>query len=195
MMSDVFGSRLAKRDRRALQFAAVGVAVYLLMQYFALPAWDSLRAVRSELPLKEQSLAKYRRVVDLAGAQARDSQTLSEQLRQAEGGLLQAPTASLASAELEKWLSDTAKAQEIEVRSSDFQKVVPDSDGYTQIPVGLQFQCRIEQLVNFLSAIQSSERVLSISRLIVQPAGGNQKQLSVAMTVGGWAKSLETERK
>lgn len=185
----MMGVNLTSRDRRALQIAATAGALFVLLQFAVLPGWDSLQAVRAELPVKVETLAKYRRAVDSAGAQSLDAQRLGERLQQAESGLLQAATPPLAAAALEEWLKQTALAQSIEIRSSEFLKAQPGEEGYTQVPVGLQFQCRVEQLANFLSALESSGKVLSVDRLTVQGAGGNQKMLTVAMRVGGWMKS------
>jgi Tfp pilus assembly protein PilO len=180
--------KLSEKDSRALKLAATAVALFLLLQFLVLPAWDDMQAARQEIPLKEQTLAKYRRVIALAGTQEQQADQMGQRLREAETGLLQAPTDALAAAELEKLLKEKAEAQGIQLRSSDFQKSVPGQDGYRQIPIGLQFQSRVEQFVNFLAVLQASDRVLSIPRLNVQPAGGNLKELQVTMTVGGWMK-------
>ena len=181
--------KLTGKDGRAIKIAAAAIAVFALLQYLALPAWDSARDARQDIAVQEQILAKYRQAIASAGPRAKEAEGMAERLRRAEARLLQADTDALASAELEKLIKGMAAGNGIELKSSEFNRVVEGQDGYKEIPVGIGFQCRVDQLVNFLSALQTSERLLSVKKLAVQPAGGAKKEVLVSMTVGGWIKS------
>ena len=56
---------------------------------------------------------------------------------------------------------------------------------YLQVAVGMQFQCRIEQLVGLLQSAAASPKYLTVLRLMMQPAGGNEKLVGVTMQVAG----------
>ena len=59
------------------------------------------------------------------------------------------------------------------------------------MPLGLQFQCRLDQLVNFLAEVRTGPIILAVPRLILQSGGGPDKQLSVSVTLAGVIRSPE----
>ena len=59
----------------------------------------------------------------------------------------------------------------------------------------VQFQSRVDQLVNFLSALQAGERLLSVQKISVQPAGGKQKRVTVTVTVSGWMSNVDSGKR
>lgn len=180
---------LGERDKRALKFAGAAVGLFLLLQLLVLPVWDRAQEVSAQLPQKRQLLAKYRRLVEQSGTWTAESARLDEELQRAEAGLLQAPTDALAAAELEGLIKAAATAQQIDLGTSEFQKVDKGKGDYYEIPIMVQFQSRVDQLVNFLSAIQSSERLLRVQKLSVQPGGGKQKRVTATVTIGGWMRN------
>ena len=181
--------KLTGKDGRAIKIAAAAIAAFALLQYLVLPAWDRARDARQDIAIQEQTLAKYRQAITAAGPRAKEAENMAERLRQAESRLLQADTDALASAELEKLVKGMAAGNGIELKSSEFNRVVDGQDGYKEIPVGIGFQCRVDQLVNFLSALQTSDRLLGVKKLAIQPTGGAKKEVLVSMTVGGWVNS------
>jgi Tfp pilus assembly protein PilO len=180
---------LGTRDKRALRIMAMVAAGFVILQFGVLPMWDGAQEVRTQLPQKEQTVAKYRRLVAQSGERTAELARLDEELKKAETELLQSSTDALAAAELERLVQGLAGAQQIELNSADFQKVDKAQGAYYAIPVAVQFQSRVDQLVNFLAAIQSAERLLSVQKLSVQPAGGKQKRVMVTMTLSGWMRS------
>ena len=184
--------QINKRDRRALQVGAIAVALWLILRFAVLPVWDRWQQARTDLPLQETALIKYRQALAAAGAEKTTAETLEKRLREVESELLASATPALASAELQDWVRQTAANHAIEVRSSEFLAVRPQSNGYVQVPLGLQFQCRLDQLVNFLSAMHSGPKILAVPRLAIQSSGGVEKLLSVNMTIAGVAHAATT---
>jgi hypothetical protein len=76
-------------------------------------------------------------------------------------------------------------AQAIDIRASEFLALRPQAQGYSQVPLGLQFQCRLDQLVNVLTQIRTGPKLIAIPRLMIQPTGGPEKMLNVQMTLAG----------
>jgi len=176
---------MGKRDRRALLAGAAALVVWVLLRFAVLPAWDGWQQVRSELPLREIALVKYRQAIASAGLQQKTAAALGQRLRQAESGLLQSSTPALASAELQEWSRQATANHSIEIRSSEFLPVRPQAQGYTQVALGLQFQCRLDQLADFLNELRSDPKILAVPRLQVQSTGGPDKLVSVSLTVAG----------
>jgi hypothetical protein len=180
---------LAERDRKALQWGGAAVVGFLLLRFAIFPAWDHLSAGSQDLVLRETALAKYRQAVQAASLHEQATQSLESQRRAAEQGLLQSETAALASAELQEWVKQLTVSRGIEVRSSDFLKVQPAEHGYAQVPLGLQFECRLDQLVSLLAELQGGQKILTLPRLVIQSVQGEGKLLNVTMTVAGWMRS------
>jgi hypothetical protein len=187
-------NKLTGRDGRAIKVAAAAIAAFLLLRYLVLPIWDRAQDARVDIGMQEQTLGKFRRAVATAGPRAKEAEDMVTRLRQAESRLLEADSDALASAELEKLVKEMATTNGIDLKASEFNKAIDGKDGYKEIPVGIGFQCRLDQLVNFLSSVQASDRLLSVSKLAIQPAGGPKKEVVVSMTIGGWLKSAGAGR-
>jgi Type II secretion system (T2SS), protein M subtype b len=176
---------IRNRDRRALLGGAAALLVWVALAYAVLPVWDRWQQQRSELPMQETALIKYRQAVAAAGTERKSDDALASRLHQAETGLLNSATPALASAELLDWARQAAASYAIEVRSSEFLQTRPQADGYELIPLGLEFQCHVDQLADFLAAARSGQKTLSIPRLQIQSTGGADKLVTVSMTLSG----------
>ena len=139
-------------------------------------------------------LAKYREVVRTAGLRGAEATSAETKLREAEGGLLTSKTAPLASAELLEAVRQLASQQSIDVRSNTFLPPRPLGADYAQVPVDLQFQCRLEQLLELLNALGAAPKSLGVSKLMIISLGGKEKQLSVNLQVTGVMRA-ETVKK
>lgn len=176
---------IRERDKKALQVAAAAVVLFAVLRWGLLPAWDRWQAQRADLEVRSTTLAKYRAAVEAIGARNAEVMALEARLREAEGGLLSSRTPALASAEMQDLVKQLTTAYSIEVRSSEFLPTKPLGAGYLQVPLGLQFLCRLDQLVNFLKAAEQSPKYLAISKLFIQNPGSKEKWISVSMTVAG----------
>ena len=165
------------------------MALFLALRFGVLPLWDRWQQERADLPLRETTLLKYRQAVETASSQSEAAQTLETRLREAEAGLLENTNPSLAAAELQGLVKQITTSQAIEVRSSDFLPVKALNESYAQVPLGLQFQCRLDQLVNFLAELQASPKFLTVPRLLIQTMGGKEKVVNVNLTVVGLMRS------
>ena len=173
------------RDKRALIAAGIAVALFVIFQFGVFPAWDRMQGSRMNLEVQERTLAKYREAAASLEWRNQQAAALETQLREAEGGLLESGTAALASAEMQGLVRNLAAAQSIEVRSSDFLPVRPLGENYAQVPVGLQFQCRLDQLAGFLQSVGESTRSLSVSRLLLQAANPKEGTVGVNLILTG----------
>ena len=176
---------MGERDKRALIVAAAAVAVFVIFRFGIFPAWDAWQQQRVNLETQAATLAKYRAAVAASGARNAAVTALEERLREAERGLLNSRTAALAAAEMQEVVKQLTTAQSIEIRSSDFLPTRPLGAGYLEVPLGLQFQCRLDQLVSFLNAAEQSPKYLVVSKLSVQSTGTQEKWITVSMTVAG----------
>ena len=176
---------ISKRDRRALQWGGLALALWLALRFALLPAWDQWQQARAELPMRETTLIKYRQALTAMDADQKTAEAMQARLRQAESGLLQNTSPALAAAEFQDWIRQTMGGHQIDLRSSSFLAVRPQPSGYTEVPLGLQFQCRMDQLAELLADLQSGPKIVSVPRMQIQSTGGAEKLLSVSLTVAG----------
>ena len=184
---------IRKRDRRALQVGGLALAVWVILRFALLPAWDRWQQERAELPLRETALMKYRQALASVSMDEHTAESLQNRLRETESGLLQNTSSALAAAEFQDWIRQTTANHGIELRSSQFLALRPQADGYAQVPLGLQFQCRLDQFVNFLTDLRSGPKIVAIPRLQIQSNGGPEKLIIVSLTVAGVMRSPESQ--
>ena len=176
---------IAKRDRRALQAGGAALALWVLLRFAILPAWDQLQQARAELPARENALIKYRQAIAQMDTAKKSAEGLEARLRESQAGLLESSSAALASAEIQEWIKQVSSNHGIELRSSDFLALRPQANGYAELPIGVQFECRLDQFVDFLAELRSGPKIVAIPRLHVQSRDGPAKLLSVSMTLAG----------
>lgn len=177
--------RISHKDKVALTVAGFAVALFAIFQFAVFPVWDLLQESRSNLPIQEQRLQKYREVARTAGLRAAEVSSEAAKLRQAEGGLLNSNTAAFASGELQGLVKQLASNASIDVRSNEFLPLKKLSDDYTEVPIGLQFQCRLDQLVNLLKDISGSPQYLVVPKLMIQSGVSKEKLITVNMQIAG----------
>ena len=181
------------RDQRALLIAGIAAALFLLLEFGALPVWDRWQAERANLPVRERTLLKYRNAVATRALRDAEGATLEARLREAEAGLLTGETPAIASAELRQWIQQLASEHAVEVRSSQFLPAKPLGDDYWQVPLGLQVQGRMDSLVSFWKACGAGSKVLRITQLSIVSSGNNKgKLLTVSLTVVGMLRREAT---
>lgn len=179
----------AEKDKKALAFAGIAIALYAAAQFAVFPLWDTLQERRDNLPIVERKLEKYHAVVRTAELRRAEAASVETRLQEAEKGLLTSETASLASAELQQLAKQLTAAESIDIRSNNFLPAKPAGGEYVQIPLGLQFQCRLDQLVNLLTDFSGHQKRLAVSRLNIQTFGGKDKQIIVGMELSGFMRA------
>ncbi len=182
-----------QRDKRALWAVGAALALFVSFRFGIFPAWDRLQEASTNLPVRQKTLEKYREAIQAAELRRTEISSLEERLREAEAGLLVSETSALASAEMQELVKQLLAAHEIEIRSSAFLPARPLGDGYLQVPLRLQFQCSLDQLVSFLEEIGRGPKRLAISNLALQTANAKEKLLSVNMNVAGIMRLAATD--
>ena len=177
--------QIGQRDKLALWAAGIALTLFVAFKFAVFPIWDSLQEGRVNWPIEEKKLEKYRAVAQTVGLRNAEASTSDARLRAAESSLLTNKTAALASAELQDIVKQLTAADSIEVRSSEFLPAKPLGGDYMEVPVGLQFQCHLDELVNFLKNTAESPKYLTVPRLLIQPGAGKEKIVTVNMQIAG----------
>lgn len=190
---------LSRRDKRAL--AALGAAVAFTLAVWFWPAPDGAAAVPaavSDIPNTERRLTRLRQLAATVPAREESLKQVLAALGGREKGLIQAETAAQAQAQLLQTLRRVARLQAppIELRGFENGSTRPLSGDYGEVLVGVNFEARIEQLVNFLADLTAQPELIATQELRVAAANPKEKTMAVRLTVAGMvARKLIPEKK
>jgi len=97
-----------------------------------------------------------------------------------EKGIIQAPTAQQAQAHLLETIRHAGKNEGIDVRGGEFPNVQPLGKDYGEAAVVVTFECRIEQLVNFLAVLTAEPELLATNEIRVISTNQKEKKSACA---------------
>lgn len=175
---------LTTRDRRALVLlglSVVAVIVYLVRG----DRQPSVVAATDSMPLAEKRLARLRQVAATVPAKQSLVQKMTAEAELREKGMIQAPTAQQAQAHLLETIRRVAKAENIDVRGGDFPELRPLGSEYGEAAVSVNFECHIEDLVNFLADLTKETELLATNEIRIASSNPKNKMLSVRLTLAG----------
>jgi hypothetical protein len=77
------------------------------------------------------------------------------------------------------------KTEGLEVRGGEFPEVRALGEEYGEAAVSVNFECRIEQLVNFLAALTKEPELLATNEVRVSSGNPKEKTVGVRLTLAG----------
>ena len=177
---------LTTRDRRGLILLGAGALLIIVLRFGIYGERDTkVVAAHDSIPLAEKRLARLRQVAATAPAKQSLLKALTSEVALREKGIVQAPTAQQAQAHLLETIRRVGKTDGIEVRGGEFPELRPLADEYGEASVSVNFDCRIEQLVNFLAAITSEPELLAPNEIRIAASNPKEKTVSVRLTLAG----------
>ena len=187
--------KLSRRDRIALMAAAAAIVLFLALNFGVLPAVGQFTQSAEAVEQKELALRRNQRLLANTGLEKINLSTAQARLNSLEEGLLESPSLSLANAEWQHRIGQLADSQGIQLGSSEFLRVESLGPQYALVTGQLRFQCRIDQLVDFLVAVATSPKHLSVTHLTITALPGDpQGRLNVQLTVGAAVRALKPEK-
>ncbi len=136
----------------------------------------------------EKRLAKVRDVAATVPQKEAALKAVQAELAKREAGLIQAPTAAQARAQLLQILERLCAAETPPIRivNNQLGGISPLGSDYGTIDVAVEIQCSIEQLVNLLAAIATQPELISTNDVrITSPNNPKEKIMSVHLAVSG----------
>jgi hypothetical protein len=177
---------LTKRDRRALALLGLGLLTVLVLRYGVFSERQAAVVAASDtIPLAEKRLARLSQVAATVPVKRSLAQKISSEAALREKGIIQAPTAQQAQAHLLETIRRVAKAEHIDVRGGDFPELRPLGTEYGEAAVSVNFECHIEDLVNFLADLTKESELLATNEVRVALGNPKNKMLSVRLTLAG----------
>src|SRR5690348_6360666 len=177
---------LSTRDRRALALLGLGALLAVVLRFGVYrDRQTAVVGAQDSIPQAERRLVRLRQVA----ATVPGKQSLLQGLNAASDlrvkGVIQTPTAQQAQAHLLETIRRLGKAEGIEVRGGEFPEVRPLGEEFGEAAVSVNFDCRIEQLVNFLASLTKESELLATDEIRIASANAKEKTVSVRLTLAG----------
>lgn len=191
---------LSQRDRRALIILGAGLVVAAVL-YYVFPSSPGTSAVatanvnQDNVALAQQRLSRLRQIAATVPAREAVLRQTSSDLADRERGIIQADTAAQAQATLLEVLRRIGKDEEIDLRGGDFGAPKAFGD-YGLVYVTVTFECRVEQLLNFLADLGREPELVVPSEERIAANNVKEKTMGVRMVLAGVvARKLVPEKK
>ena len=178
---------LAGRDRRALVLLVVSLLLVGVLRFgvYRDTAGGGVVESSDSIPAAEKRLSRLRQAEVSAPAKQVLMKRLSAELALREKGVIQAPTAQQAQAHLLETIRRVGKNEGVEVRGGEFPELRKLGDDYGEAAVSVNFECRIEQLVNLLAALTKETELIATDEVRVASANPKDKTIGVRLTLAG----------
>lgn len=188
---------LTSRDKRALVLLVLALIVVLIWKATSGGGPELHVATAADsVPQAERRLNRLRQIAATVPGKEELFKKVSDEVSAREKGMIVADTAQQAQAQIQQLLRKQGANWGIEVRGAEFGQVKPLGSDYGEAPVSVSFDCAIEQLVNFLSALGSQPETLGTSDIRVSTGNPKDKRIGVRLTVSGVVpKKLIPEKK
>jgi hypothetical protein len=135
--------------------------------------------------MAEKKLVKLRQLAATVPGKEALLQQANAQVAAKEVGVIQAETAQQAQAQLLQVIRALGKTEGIDARGGEFGAVKPLGADYGEVSVSVSFECRIEQLVNFLADLTSEKSLLASSDVRISSTNSKEKTLGVRLSLSG----------
>jgi Type II secretion system (T2SS), protein M subtype b len=196
---------LTDRDRRALVILGCALVAGGLLYWYSnsAPSPTDSGSVKISAPVdsidrSEKRLAMLRRqAATLPGKQARLRQ-VSLELAEREKGLIPGDTAEQAQAQLLQIVKRVAQQQmpPLEVGQVELGRPRTFGSAYGQVSLSITVTCRIEELVNFLTALSAQPELTGTEEIRFGTSHPKLKTMPIRLTISGLvARRLVPERK
>ena len=173
-------------DRRTVLILVVGVAGVLALRFAMMgDKTPEVVTVSDSVPLAEKRLANLRETVATVPGKEKIAQQTGAELAAREKGIILADTAAQAQAQLLEMIRRTAKDEGIDVRGAEEMKVRPLAEDYGEVVVAVSFNCRVDQLVNFLADLANRPELIATDTIRVTLSNPKEKTLQVRLGLSG----------
>ncbi len=177
--------KLEKRER-VLLLVAGALAVLVALRLGVGGSGPAVaEASVDSVEMAERKLVKLRQLAAAVPGKEAVLKQANAQVAAKEVGVIQAETAQQAQAQLLQVIRALGKTEGIDARGGEFGPVKPLGADYGEVSVSVAFECRIEQLVNFLADLTSEKALLASSDVRISSSNTKEKTLGVRLSLSG----------
>jgi hypothetical protein len=184
--------KLSRRDRIALGVGLAATALFVLLNFGAFPLLEGLGSSPEVVQQKEVEVRRDKRLLAEAQLEKAHLAAAGERLKGLEAGLLASSSPSLANAEWQQLVGQLADSKGIELSSRELLRIQELGAGYSLVTGRVQIRCRLDQLVDFLVALATFPKLLSVTGLtVISSQGDPQGRLNVQLTIGAATRTVK----
>jgi len=184
--------KLSRRDRIVLIIGVAATALFTLFNFGVFPMLDHLGTSPEVVQQREVELRRDQRLLADAKLEPAHFTAAEARLKGLEAGLLESSSPFLANAEWQRLVGQLADSKGIQISSSEFLRTQELEVGYSLVTGRANFRCRVDQLVDFLVALASSPKLLSVTGLTVYGARGDSQEMpNVELTIGAVIRTVK----
>lgn len=180
---------IGNMSRRERVMIAVGVLAAMLVvgwEFIVQPVRDRFRAAAELTPVRTQMLLRRQELIARKGSIARELESTNARLQADADRFLPAATPAVAASELQKLAKEIAVKASTEIRSERILAPVERGD-LVEIPIEIAVSAEIRQLVDLLSRLEQTPKLLTVQDLKIRVVNTNQpKELLATITLSGF---------
>jgi len=184
--------KVTAREKRVIVAGAVVVVAVLV--YYAVTLMPSSGDLTQTVDLKKKMLLKQRETLAREEIYKTQLEQYQKALNQNMTRLLPGGNPNVAGAELQKILTDFAAQSSVEITQKNILPPKRTEDGLQKISVRIDTTCTLEQLVQFLAAVENYEKYLTIDEFTVTGIRMQRRyDIRPSLTVSGYIASQEAK--
>jgi Tfp pilus assembly protein PilO len=177
---------LSQRERRFVGLGFLGLVLVLGWTFVVQPMADRESATKELVPGRSQALARRLDLLARRDAISKDLEGVNAELERLSARFLTEAAPAVAASELQKLTKEMAAQASTEIRS---ERILPpvERGELLEIPVEIAVSGEIRQLVDLLSKLEASQKLLTVQDLRVRVVNVSQpKELLATLTVSGF---------
>ena len=185
--------KVSTREKRIIAIGAVVVVAVLIYYALAslLPNRDSLSKT---VELKKKMLLRHRDTLSREETYKARLEQYTIHFEQVMTRLLPGDNPNVAGAELQKVLKDFADRSGVEISSMYVSPEKNVQERITRVSVRIETSCTLDQLVQFLAAIENYEKFLTLDEFMITSFQIQKKyQIRPSLTVSGYINLSENK--
>jgi type II secretion system (T2SS) protein M len=180
---------LQPRDRRALALLVAAGSIWIVADRLWTPgsAPAVVAPAGNAVTLAETRLTRLRQAAATVASKEDILKQVSADLDAREKAMIIAETAAQAQAQLLQIVRGLGAAENppVEIRSTELNPIRALGEAYGEASVSVQIECRMDQLVNLLAAVQARTELVATHDLRVLSANAKDKTVRVRLSVSG----------
>ena len=188
--------KLTLKDRKVL-FAGITGVIAILIFYGMISLLPDRDRLLQQVDRDKSIILKQRELLSSEPSYRKQAEQGDNHQKQVMTRLMPGDNSNVASAELQKVLKDFADQNgvDITVKTTLPEKKVQDNDFLTKVAVRIEINCSLEQLVNFLGAIENYDKFLKVEELVITSYRMQKKyEIRPSLTVVGYIHSPDTKQ-
>jgi Tfp pilus assembly protein PilO len=176
----------SRRERLLVSLAVLAAVVIGGWEFVIVPILDRNGAAADLVPVREQLLVQRQDLVARKDRIAADLQATEARLQALSARFLTAATPAVAASDLQKLMKDVAMASGTQMRS---ERILPpvERGELLEIPIEIAVSGEIRQLVDLLSRLEGTPKLLTVQDLKIRVMNVSQpKDLLATLTLSGY---------